>query len=70
MRNQTLNEAAFRMLTVGKYAFEEIVTILGLFPDEVRQLNADIRAFRVIKQASGYAFDNYHNNFLRIVMIK
>ncbi len=32
------------MLTVGKYAFEEIVTILGLFPDEVRQLNADIRA--------------------------
>ena len=45
MRNQTLKEGmtevALRMLTAGKYALEEIVTISGLSLDEVRQLNAN-----------------------------
>ncbi len=44
MRNQTLKEGmievALRMLTVGKYALEEIVTISGLSIDEVKKLKA------------------------------
>lgn len=46
MRNQTLKEGmtevALRMLTAGKYALEEVVTISGLSPDEVRLLKATI----------------------------
>lgn len=44
MRNQTLREGmtevALRMLAAGKYALEEIVTISGLSPDEVKLLKA------------------------------
>ncbi len=44
MRSQTLKEGmievALRMLTVGKYALEEIVTISGLSIDEVKKLKA------------------------------
>ena len=35
MRNQTLKEVALCMLTVGKYALEEIVNISGFSLEEV-----------------------------------
>ena len=52
MRNESLKEGikegaistAKRMITVGKYALEEIVNISGLTVDEVQKLQADKNA--------------------------
>ena len=45
MRNETLKESAIntakRMIAMGKYALEEIVSISGLSLDEVKELQAD-----------------------------
>ena len=52
MRNESLQEgmkegmreAAFRMLSAGKYAIEEIVNISGLSFEEVEQMKTDRNA--------------------------
>ncbi len=41
MRNESLKEAALRMLAAGKYALEEIANISGLSLDEVKKLKAE-----------------------------
>lgn len=44
MRDESLKEAALRMIASGKYALEEIVNISGLSIDEVKKLQADKNA--------------------------
>ena len=44
MRNESLKEAALRMIAAGKYALEEIANISGLSLAEVKRLQADKNA--------------------------
>lgn len=39
---------AFRMLTVGKYALEEIVNFSGLSPEEVKQLKVERNISQIV----------------------
>ena len=44
MRNESLKEAALRMIAAGNYALEEIANISGLSLAEVKRLQADKNA--------------------------